>query len=111
MPGFTLPPRVSTALEHLKRALTEIYGQRLQGLYLYGSYARNEADEDSDVDVMIVLDGPVEAGLEVSRVNAVVSDICLENDLLISTFPVSASSLETERGPFLTCVRREAVPL
>jgi predicted nucleotidyltransferase len=106
-----LPGRIGSALEDLKRALVEIYGQRLRGVYLYGSYARQEADGDSDVDVMIVLDGPVNAGLEISRINTVVSSICLENDLLISTLPVAASSLETGRSPFLMRVRREAVPL
>jgi predicted nucleotidyltransferase len=31
-------------------------GARLKGVYLFGSYARGEAGEESDVDVLIVLD-------------------------------------------------------
>ncbi|MEK7408526.1 MAG: nucleotidyltransferase domain-containing protein [Acidobacteriota bacterium] len=111
MQSLALPPGVAAALEELKRALREIYGPRLRGVYLYGSYARNEAGQESDVDILIELDGRVQTGIEISRINTVVSSICLKNDLLISTFPISAESLENQRSPFLTCVRREAVRL
>jgi predicted nucleotidyltransferase len=99
------------ALDQLKRGLVEVYGPRLRGVYLYGSYARDQADTESDVDILIALDGPVQAGTEISRINALVSSICLQRDLLISTFPVSVESWESGRSPFLMCVRREAVLL
>ena len=111
MPTLNLPPPVGPALDQLKRELGKVYGSRLRGVYLYGSYARNEADKDSDVDVLIALSGLVQSGLEISRINALVSQICLQSDLLISTFPVSLESWEKGRSPFLMCVRKEAVPL
>lgn len=36
--------------------LQKIYGKHLQSVILYGSYARGDFTEDSDVDVMILLD-------------------------------------------------------
>lgn len=111
MPTLALPSHVRMALDQLKRALLEVYGPRLRGVYLYGSYARDQADKESDVDILITLDGPVQAGLEISRINTLVSSICLQRDLLISTFPVSVESWENGRSPFLMCVRKEAVRL
>ena len=35
-------------LNELKIGLDRVYGTRLKGLYLYGSYARGEEDEESD---------------------------------------------------------------
>jgi len=40
----------------IKKRLTELYGQRLRAVYLFGSYARGDYNENSDLDVMIVLD-------------------------------------------------------
>ena len=36
--------------------LQKIYGKYLQSVILYGSYARGDYTEDSDVDIMILLD-------------------------------------------------------
>jgi len=49
-------PLVETALERFSRALRERFGPRLRELVLFGSYARGEAHEDSDVDVLVVVD-------------------------------------------------------
>ena len=51
----SLPPAIELALERVKQALTQIYGERLSAVYLYGSYARGDYREDSDVDLMITL--------------------------------------------------------
>jgi predicted nucleotidyltransferase len=42
--------------KELKDPLECLYGQRLKGVFLFGSYARGEADAESDIDVLIVLD-------------------------------------------------------
>ena len=45
---------IKNLLTELKAGLTHIYGEWLKGVYLFGSYARGEADDESDVDVLIV---------------------------------------------------------
>lgn len=47
---------VRGVLSELKAGLRASYGESLKGVYLYGSYARGEADSESDVDVLVVLD-------------------------------------------------------
>jgi uncharacterized protein len=107
----TVPKTVRLALDELKRALTRIYGTRLKKLYLYGSYARGTATDDSDIDVMIVLEGDVYPAVEISRINQVVSDICLRHDILLSTFPVSETWYAERQSPLFINVRREGVPI
>lgn len=34
----------------------ELFGDKLKGLILFGSYARGDFDEDSDIDVMVLVD-------------------------------------------------------
>lgn len=104
-----LPEPVRMALEELKGALAELYGDRLQGLYLYGSYARGDFTPDSDVDVLVVLAGEVKPGEEVGRYSQIVADINLRHDVLIATFPVSEWWLRERKTPLLENVRREGV--
>src|SRR5712692_5396165 len=106
---ITSPAR--EALEEMKQLLVRIYGKRLRGVYLYGSYARGEATEDSDVDVLIVLDGPVSFGPEVRRYHSEVSGICLRHNLLISTHPISLDEYEKSQSPFLMNVHKEALAI
>ncbi len=103
--------KTRSALLELKQALHVMYRDRLQGLYLYGSCARGTAHQDSDVDILIVLEGAVKTGAEISRMNPIISDICLRHDLLISTFPVSTEWRQIHGNPFFENVRKEAVPV
>ena len=43
-------------LARIIRALQQTFGQRLLYVGLQGSYFRGEADDNSDIDVMVVLD-------------------------------------------------------
>jgi predicted nucleotidyltransferase len=51
-------------LKQVKSALQVAFGDRLQGVILYGSEARREASRDSDVDLLILLTGPVDEGAD-----------------------------------------------
>lgn len=106
-----LPQPIRLALAELKDALVAIYGDRLRSVYLYGSYARGDYRDDSDVDVLIVLEGPVKLSREIERYNKVVAEICLRYDLLISTMPVAEETFLTGSPTFFEPVHREAVRL
>ncbi|HEX5418248.1 MAG TPA: nucleotidyltransferase domain-containing protein [Chloroflexota bacterium] len=106
-----IPRPIRSALSELKEALVKIYDDRLRGVYLYGSYARGDYREDSDVDVLIVLRGPVVLSREIERYNQAVADICLRYDLLISTMPVAEETFLTGSPTFFDPVHREAVRL
>lgn len=44
-----------TALEKFKDELTSKYPDRIEKIILYGSHARGDAGQDSDIDVMVVV--------------------------------------------------------
>jgi uncharacterized protein len=52
-----LPPDVSAAIERLAALLRERFGERVREYTLFGSRARGNARADSDVDLLVVVDG------------------------------------------------------
>jgi len=100
---------IKLLLSELKRHLTEIYGERLKGVYLYGSFARNEQDEESDVDVLIVLDQIENYSLEIEHTSKVVSEISLKYGSTISRAFASEKQWLEEKTMFFLNVREEAV--
>ena len=53
---ISLSPIVAHALDELARKVRERFGDRVSEVVLFGSYARGAAHEDSDVDVLVVID-------------------------------------------------------
>ncbi len=98
-------------LSEFRRGLEEIYGDRLYDVILFGSRARGDADPDSDYDVLVVLRGEVEAAKEIERTSNLLCSLCLEHDLLISSFYVPVSEFLDRQSPLLINVRREGVPV
>jgi predicted nucleotidyltransferase len=104
-----LPPKVRDVIVELEKGLKDLYGDRFRGLLLYGSYARGTAWEGSDVDLILLLEGPVDPVEEILRVQAVKAPLALDADLVISIMPFSTEAFERADSMFLRIVRREAV--
>jgi len=103
--------RLAAILAELRRRLQGIYGPRLARLVLFGSRARGDAEPGSDIDVLVVLYGPVAPGEEIARVGAMTAELSLKHDVVISCTFVSAERYSTERSPLLLNVRREGVAI
>lgn len=104
-------PPPQAVLSELRQRLAVLYGDRLQQLLLYGSSARGEAGPGSDLDVLVVLQGPVDAGLEISRTGAIVAELSLTHDVVIACVFMDQERFLHRQGPFLRNVRREGIPL
>ena len=98
-------------LTALASELQNLYGDRYRGLYLYGSYARGEADEGSDVDLLLVLAGEVRPTAEIRRSSAAVSSLALKSGYLLAVLPVAEEEYRASEKPFLANARRDAVPV
>jgi predicted nucleotidyltransferase len=103
--------RLQKLLAELRRRLEALYGPRLLRLMLYGSQARGDADPGSDIDVLVVLAGPVRPGEEIRRIGVITAGMSLENNVVISCTFISAERFEREESPLMINVRREGVPL
>ncbi|MFM7712266.1 MAG: nucleotidyltransferase domain-containing protein, partial [Microcystis sp.] len=81
--------KLEKIITEFRQALEKIYGDKLINLVLYGSQARGDATEDSDIDIMVVLKSPVSPGDEIFQMGEVKNQINLKYDQLISVLPIS----------------------
>ncbi|MBF0240246.1 MAG: nucleotidyltransferase domain-containing protein [SAR324 cluster bacterium] len=102
---------IRVLLSEFVDSLSHLYGDKLWDVVLYGSYARNAATDQSDIDVMIVLDDDISFGKEIRRMNELSTDILLEHGELISLYPVSKQRYEQAETPLLINVHKEGVSL
>lgn len=106
-----LPPDLAALLDRLALELKELYGERYRGLVLYGSYARDEADEGSDVDVLLLLEGEVDATQELLRAEEAEWPLSLKAGYTLSLLPVSVEAYQSSEQPFLRNARGEGISL
>jgi predicted nucleotidyltransferase len=102
--------RARAILSELKPGLALLYGERLKGVYLYGSYARGEEDEESDIDILIVLDRTDHYGAEIERSSRLIADLSLKYGVTVSRVFVSEADWRQGQTPFLANVREDAIP-
>ena len=102
--------RIAQLLQEFRDGLERTYGSRLCGVYLYGSYARGEADTESDVDILVVLKDFAHYGSEVDRTGQLGSDLSLKHGVSISQVFMRERDWLQGETPFLANVREEAVP-
>lgn len=104
-----LPKEIQPVLAEFRKGAVSLYGERLKSIIVYGSWARGEAGDHSDIDIAVVLEGEVVPGLEIDAMIELVTDIQLKYDVLISIFPASARSYAVVKSPLLENLRREGI--
>ena len=109
MPRSTDVSDVAPLLDRLRQRLAALYGERLVRTVLYGSCARGDARPDSDVDVAVVLRGPVNPADEVDRTANLVADAVLEHGRFVSLYPLSEADYEAAERGVVRAIRAEGI--
>jgi len=96
-------------LSEMKLRLQAAFGDRLRGVVLYGSEARGDAREDSDVDVLMLLEGPIKLGRDIDVGVESLYPIVLRLGRTIEALPVDVRSYEAGRTGFYREARQEGI--
>jgi predicted nucleotidyltransferase len=92
-------------------SLTSIFGRRLQQILLYGSYARDEATPDSDIDVLVILDPVENYAADWDRCIDVAAEMAASTGHLFSVLICSKEDYMHRDHPLLRTIRREGIPI
>ena len=99
---------IQPLLTDFKREVQQLYQNRLADIYLFSSYARGEATEDSDVDLLVMLnDEAISPFNEIGVIGDVAHQIGLDYETLISVVPTTRLRFEQMDSPSHRNVLRE----
>lgn len=103
-------------LTHIKQAfkqrMEQLYGDRLAKVLLYGSYARGDFHEESDIDFMVVLkDEQLSPAREIFNISDASHDLNLLYDFWISVIPTSLEKFNNYPSAFYQNVRKDSIAL
>ena len=101
--------KVIQLINRLKVYLVDKYGDRIKDVILYGSHARGESTEDSDIDILILVDDSLNHSEVRESVGDLLFDILLESGELISVVVLPESFFKKYDYPFMLNVRREGI--
>lgn len=103
--------RLRQILAEYRQRLVEVLEEDLDSMLLYGSQARGDAIEGSDIDVLCIMKKPFDYGDLILRTSGISAAVSLKYDVVISTAFVTRADYESRKTPFLMNVRREGVSL
>lgn len=103
---------IQPLLTDFKREVQQLYQNRLADIYLFGSYARGEATEESDVDLLVVLnDETISPFNEIGVMGDVAFKLEMDYDALIQLVPTTKRRFEALDSPLYHAIKREGKQL
>jgi len=91
-----------------KSAVSQLYGERLAKLILFGSYARGEEKDASDIDFLVVLnDKKISPFTEIERINDKVYDLMIQCGKIISFVPTTSDSFSNSPNMLYSLIKKE----
>ena len=95
-------------LRFFKEAVTHKLGDRLRQVLLFGSRARGDATNESDYDLLVVMD-EVDS-TTTNQIDEIVGQALLEYGAVLSAFPIAENDRARRKySPLLINVAREGV--
>jgi len=104
-----IPKNIQLIVEEVKKRLINIYGENLEEVILYGSYARGDFTEESDIDIMILLKNMQDISTERERYFDAIWELDLKYDMLVSIIPFKKDEFDLRRLPLILNVKKEGI--
>ncbi|MDR2547690.1 MAG: nucleotidyltransferase domain-containing protein [Lachnospiraceae bacterium] len=106
--------RIKAITEKVLHAAKDILGERLDKVILFGSYARGDFDNCSDVDIFVLADVPHEETNKWSvNIDDRLSDLWFDYDLLVCIHLTSRSKFDRyyQVTPYYQNIIKEGIEL
>ena len=109
-----LPTQIDDVIQEFIKGVKSILGERLKKIILYGSYARGDYNDSSDIDIMILVDlSDDEIRLKGHMLSNLTFDYNFDNDLEIMPIVKNLDHFNKwlRSYPFYNNIKNEGVEL
>lgn len=109
-----MPNNIRIIIDDFVKDVQKILGNRIKKLILYGSYARGDFNEKSDIDIMILTDlSDIEISKYSMQIWEMVADIEIDTGIVISPLLRNIDNFNSwlDVKPFYTNIMNEGVVL
>ena len=103
-----LQKRYQRAVDEFMKRVLDTYRTRIESIILFGSVARGEAKEDSDIDILVIWKGDEAEGWR--ALTGLAFDGLLDKGEYISVKVIGVDDLKGE-NPFIRNVMREGIKI
>jgi predicted nucleotidyltransferase len=94
--------------------MKNLFGNKLSEVILFGSYAQNQQDEESDIDIMVLVkENQLSLKAYTQSIAEIVTDINLQYDVVLAVILQSTDEFEEYKAvlPFFMNIQREGIPV
>ena len=106
-----IPEKIEELLQETKYLLKNIFTNNFVTLVLYGSYARGDYREDSDIDILLILNNVKSYPGYKNKYLEVLSDLWLKYNKVISVIPLSKKDYDIKHISLIINVKKEGIEI
>lgn len=96
--------------QQIAQSYRSVYGDSIVAIYLYGSYARGNYDDESDIDITAIVKGNrIDLQNKLKVIWNISADIGLENDVMVSPTVIPFDEYEKykQQLPYYMNIQKE----
>ncbi|KJS88777.1 MAG: DNA polymerase III subunit beta [Peptococcaceae bacterium BICA1-8] len=104
--------KLNNILSEVVKDVKNLYGEKLKEIVLYGSYSRGQNDDESDIDLLILIDiDESELKYYDKKLNNIISDIGYRHMKVLSLIDISYEKFNhwVDVVPFYKNVKNEGI--
>jgi len=107
-----LDKNLNNILNEVINDVKNLYKEKLKAIVLYGSYSRNQQDDESDIDILVLVDvDEPELKYYDKMLNSIISDIGYRHKKVVSLIDLSYEKFNywADVVPFYKNVKNEGI--
>jgi len=100
--------KLSSIIQEFKAGIKKFAGADFKKVILLGSFARGDAEEGSDIDLVLIFKNKISSEMT-QKISELSNLLSLKHDVVISEFIFTEEDFEKGRTSFLINVKKEGI--